>query len=138
MAAMRKPLPKITPENQPFWDAARRGELWQQRCAHCGAYYEPPVIDCRACHHPEPRIEWARVSGRGKVHTFNVYHRAYIAAFAKDVPYNTAIVELDEGPLLKTQITGCRNEEIRIGMPVEVVFEKVSNDVSLPKFRPLS
>ena len=137
MTTTRKPLPKITPENKPFWDAAHRGELWQQRCADCGAYYEPIVIDCHTCHRPEPRIEWAKVSGRGKVHTFNVYHRPYIPAFAKDVPYNTAIIELDEGPLLKSQVVGCRNEDIRIGMPVTVTFEKVSDEVSLPKFQPV-
>jgi uncharacterized OB-fold protein len=129
-------MPHITEDDAPFWEAALRHELLLQRCLDCGTFYEPPVEGCWSCHKPVPRIEWARVSGRGVVHTFNVYHRAYHPWFADRVPYNTAIIELEEGPLLRSQIVGCRNDEIKIGMPVEVVFEDIDERVSLPTFRP--
>ncbi len=136
MSAPNRPMPRITVDDAPFWEGAVRHELWQQRCVDCRTYHEPPVEACWQCHTEPPRIEWARVSGRGIVFTFNVYHRAYHPWFADMVPYNTAIVELDEGPLIRTRITGCANDQISIGMPVEVVFENVSSTVTLPNFRP--
>jgi uncharacterized OB-fold protein len=82
--------------------------------------------------------EWAAVSGKGQVYSWTIFHYVYHPAYAKDIPYNVAIVQLDEGPLLHTNIVECKNEDIYIGMPVEVIFEDVNGETRLPKFRPLS
>jgi hypothetical protein len=80
--------------------------------------------------------EWARVSGRGKVYSWTIFHYLYHPAFSQDIPYNVAIVELEEGPRMHTNIVGCSNEDIYIDMPVEVVFEDISEEIALPKFKP--
>jgi uncharacterized OB-fold protein len=82
--------------------------------------------------------EWVAVSGKGQVYSWTIFHYVYHPAYAKDIPYNVAIVQLDEGPLLHTNIVECKNEDICIGLPVEVIFEDVNGEISLPKFRPLS
>ena len=76
------------------------------------------------------------LSGRGEIYSFIVVHRPQHPAFFADVPYNVAIVELEEGIRLHSNVVGCANEELRVGMPVEVVFDKVSDEVTLPRFRP--
>ena len=133
MADYKKQLPSITASNRPFWEAARRHELVVYRCAGCGAC-NTSGAGCVACDGPE--MAWSRAGGRGQVFTFCVYRQAFHPAWQGDIPYNVAYVELDEGPLLITNIVGCRNEDIYIGMPVEVVFEDINDEISLPKFRP--
>lgn len=130
-----KPLPLIDDDSRPFWEAARRHELLIHRCRLCGRYYFPASY-CRHC--DADSMEWVRASGRGRVYTFTIYHATPHAGFKEDLPYVVAYVELEEGPLFLTNIVGCRNEEIRVGMPVEVVFEDVTEEVTLPKFRPVS
>ena len=133
MTEYQRPLPIITATEKPFWEAARRHELMLYRCLNCGAYYNPPT-HCVSC--DNPKMDWVRVGGRGKVYTFIVYHMAYHPAWEEHVPYNVAWIELDEGPLLMSNILGCRNEDIYIEMPVEVVFDDVNEEVTLPKFKP--
>lgn len=82
--------------------------------------------------------EWAVTSGKGKVYSWTIFHYLYHPAFSREIPYNVAIVQLDEGPLLHTNIVGCRNDDIYIGMPVEVIFEDINDEISLPKFQPLA
>jgi hypothetical protein len=77
-----------------------------------------------------------RATGRGTVHTFTVTHQNQAPGFREELPYVLAIVELEEGPRLMTNVVGCAPDAVRIGMPVEVVFEDVTPDVTLPKFRP--
>ncbi len=134
MAEYLKQLPLVTTSDRPFWEAARRHELMAYRCLNCGAYY-PQVTECVACN--APRMAWVKVSGRAEVFTFCVFHQLYHPAWKGDIPYNVAYVKLAEGPLLMTNIVDCRNEDIRIGMPVEVVFDDVTPEVTLPKFRPV-
>lgn len=130
-----KPLPLIDDDSRPFWEAARRHELLIHRCRLCGRHYFPASY----CHHCDAdSMEWVRASGRGKVYTFTIYHTAPHPGFKEELPYAVAYVELDEGPLFLTNIVGCRNEDIRVGMPVEVAFEDVTEEVTLPKFRPVS
>jgi hypothetical protein len=76
------------------------------------------------------------VSGKGSVHTFVIYHQVYHPAWKGDVPYNVAWIRLEEGPLLLSNVVGCKNEELFIEMPVEVVFDDVTDEVTLPRFRP--
>lgn len=135
MFAIEKPLPRPTEDSAPFWAAARLSELRMQRCAHCELVRFPPSILCPRCLSDD--AEWQRLSGRGTVFSWIIVHQSQHPAFNSDVPYNVAIVELAEGPRLHTNIVGCANQDIHIGMPVEVVFEQVSDDISLVRFRPL-
>lgn len=128
-----KPLPVISPDTKPFWDAARRHELRLQRCRACGAMWFPPAAVCSNC--LATGVEWVKVSGRGKVDSWVIFHQAFFPSFAEELPYNVAVIELEEGPHIVSNLVGVRNEDIRRGMPVEVVFEDVTPEVTLPKFR---
>ena len=132
-----KPLP-VTGEAVEYWDAARNDCYLLQHCSACGIYLVPPVYDCFTCHAGAEKLEWAEASGRGTLHTFNIYHRAYHPGFVDEIPYNTAIVELAEGPLVTTRIVGCANDELTVGMPVRVSFvdHNDSPDIRLPVFFP--
>lgn len=136
-----KPIPPLDEDILPFWEAAGRHEFVLQRCRNCGSFYFPASY-CLKCDQGfstpwAENMEWVKASGKGKVLTFCVYHQLYTPAFKNDIPYNTAVVELAEGPLIFSQVVGCKNEEITVGMPVEVVFTDVTPDVTLPMFRPL-
>lgn len=133
MTTYSKQLPLITAVDKPFWEAAKRHELMTYRCQNCGKYYWP-AINCIACEKPE--MEWVKASGKGELFTFTILHRAY-PGWESDVPYNVSWIKLDEGPILVSNITGCKNEDLYIGMDVEVVFEDVTAEVSLPRFRPM-
>ena len=134
MSEYKKQLPDITSTDKPFWDAAKRHELMAYRCLNCGTFYSQ-ATDCIAC--DSPRMGWVRVSGKGEVFTFGIYHQLYHPAWKEDIPYNVAWIKLDEGPLLMSNIVECKNEDIYIGMPVEVVFDDVTEEVTLPKFKPV-
>ncbi len=134
MIEYRKPLPLITSADKPFWEAAKRHELMTYRCLNCGAYYSV-VIDCVKC--SSPRMEWVKVSGKGKIYTYVVYHQLYNPVWKENIPYNAAWVQLDEGPLILTNIVGIKNEDLRVGLPVEVIFDDVTEEVTLPKFKPV-
>jgi len=128
------PIPVPNPDNQGFWDACRRGELRLQRCAGCGRFRHHPRPMCAACGSLD--YEWALASGRGIVHTFTIVHRPTLPAFEARVPYNVVTVALEEGVFMVSNLTDCPLDEIRIGLPVEVVFEPLTDEITLPKFRP--
>jgi uncharacterized OB-fold protein len=134
VSAYAKPLPEITPAMRPFWDAARRHELVVQRCGGCGTHRFPARDVCSRCLSRE--ADWVRVSGRGTVFTWAVMHQVYHPGFAGEVPYAVVVIELAEGARLVSNLVDCPVSEIRAGMPVEVVFDDVTPDVTLPKFRP--
>jgi len=133
MFAIEKPLPLTNEDSQEYWEACKRGELRLQKCAGCAHVRFPPAALCPRC--LSESFAWEPMSGRGKVYTWIVVHRPQHPAFFEDVPYNVAIVELEEGPRLHSRIVGCSNEAIEIGMPVEVVFEKKNDDVTMPYFK---
>ena len=135
MPDYKKPIPTITPEMRPFYEAAKRHELVVQRCASCGTYRFPARDICSNCLSRESR--WAKVSGRGEVFSFNVMHQVSQPGFAAEVPYAVVLVKLAEGAKLNTNLVGVKPHDIKIGMPVEVVFEDITDEVTLPKFRPL-
>ena len=131
----RKPLPNLNnPRSRPFWEAAKRHELSMQRCPSCGYVRYPAGRYCPEC--LEQNDERVTLSGHGTIWSFGVYHHVFNQNFREDVPYNVALVELEEGPRLITNIVGVPNEAIRIGMPVEAVFDDVTDEVTLVKFRP--
>ena len=129
-----KLLPPINDMNRPYWQGAKRHELLLQKCQECGHYRYPPGETCPSC--LSDRLGWAKVSGRGAVYSWTVFHQAYHPAYKDDVPYAVVAVELEEGPRMITNLVNCRIEDIQIGMPVEVVFDDVTEEVTLPKFRP--
>jgi uncharacterized OB-fold protein len=129
-----KPLPAISSLNRPFWDALKQRELRLQKCAGCGKVWYPPSPLCPACWSRE--FTWERLSGRGRVNSWAVFHQSYFRGYDDELPYNVAEVELEEGPRLLTNLVGVKNDEIRAGMPVEIVFDDVNAEVTLAKFRP--
>ncbi len=135
MKDYQKPLPEINGDNTEFWSGCRAHELRFQKCRDCGHVRWPPSILCPACHSRE--TEWIVSSGRGTVYSFVIYHVAFHEGFRDDVPYVVADVELEEGPRLLTNIAECPHETITCGMPVQVVWDDVTEDFSLPKFRPI-
>ena len=128
-----KPVPTPTRETKPFWDGCKAHELRIQRCAACGHNQFFPRIYCQSCF--GDRIEWVRASGRATVASFTIVRRPVSAAFAADVPYVVALVRLEEGPTMMTNIVGCDPEQVRIGMTVEATFEDWTEEISVPKFR---
>ena len=134
MFAIEKPLPLPNEDTAPYWEAARQGELRMQRCADCAWVRFPPSLLCPRC--LSAQAEWARMSGRGTVFTWVVVHQSQHPAFNPDAPYNVAIIELEEGPRLHTNLVECELDQIHIGMEVEVVFARINDDITLPKFRP--
>lgn len=133
MSEYAKPLPTLTEENRPFWDACRQGHLSLQRCTSCDRMRYPISPFCPHC--LSAGFEWSRVSGRGSVFSYVVFHRAYHPGFAADVPYNVALVQLEEGPRMYSNIVGTPNDQVHVGAEVEAVFERATDEVSIPKFR---
>lgn len=132
-APYEKPLPRITPDNRPYWESARRHELSLPCCRDCGRYHFPPGPMCPYCF--GDGLDWKPVSGRGVISTWVVYHRPWFAAFEPDIPYAVVQVELEEGPRLTSSMVDLPNEELAVGLPVEVVFDDVTPEVTLPRFR---
>ena len=132
--APARPVPAISPEMAPFWDAARRHELVAQRCLDCGAYRFPAREVCSRC--LSRKVEWVPVAGTGRVFSIAIMHQAAHPWFAARVPYAVVVVELDEGARMLSTVTGLEPHAIRIGLPVRVDFEDVTPEVSLPVFRP--
>jgi uncharacterized protein len=128
-----KPIPTPTPETAPYWEGCRQHQLRLQRCAKCHGYQFFPRIYCSKCF--SEQIEWVRASGLGTVLSFTIVRRPVSAAFADEIPYVVALVTLEEGPQMMTNIVGCAPEEVTIGLPVEVIFEDWSPSISIPKFR---
>lgn len=131
--AHAKPLPAMEGLAKEFYEYCRRRELRFQRCGDCGAWRHVPREMCAAC--GSWRWEWAPSSGRGTVFTWTVVARALHPAFQNDAPYAPVVIEMDEGVRLLSQVVDCAPNELAIGMPVEVVFEDVTAEVTLPKFR---
>ena len=134
MSAFDKPLPYVDEENRPFWEGTKRHELCLQKCRDCGKFRFYPRSICPHC--LSYNTEWTKVSGRGKIYSFTVANRTVSPAFRQDVPYSIAIIELEEGVRMMSNIVECRNEDLSIDMPVEVVFDDVTPEITLPKFRP--
>ncbi|HYD49492.1 MAG TPA: Zn-ribbon domain-containing OB-fold protein [Terriglobales bacterium] len=131
------PLPVATPETKPFWDGARQNKLMLQRCGDCGQAFFYPRPLCPHC--LSRRIEWFEASGRGRLHTFVINHRAPRRS-PLPPPFVVAIIALEEGPKMMSNLVGIAPDptQIRCDMPVEVVFEHVTAEISLPRFRPVA
>src|SRR3990170_8930328 len=130
----RLPIPTADEASEPFFRGAKERKLMLLRCAQCGQHRLPGRERCADCWSTE--AEWVEASGRGKLYTFGIMHQQYHPAFAEVIPYNYALVELEEGPRLVTNMVDCPNEELRVDMPVDAVFDAVSEETTLVRFRP--
>ncbi len=134
MSEYKKPLPTITDENRGFWDGAKRGRICMQKCKDCGHIRYPISHVCPQC--LSYNFAWTDLSGRGVVHSYIVFHQLYNPAFKDDIPYNVAMVQLEEGPRMYSNIVGVDNDAVKVGDKVVAVFDAVTPEVSIPKFKP--
>lgn len=125
------PMPTIMWDNEGFWEGIKRGELVFQKCGQCGTWLHPPRPACPKCRSFEK--EWVRSSGKGIVYSFVTYLEPPDPAFK--APFSVVLVELEEGVRLISNMVNAAPEEITIGMPVEVVFDEVTEELTLPKFK---
>ena len=126
----------INADTKPFWEGCQRSVLMLQRCSACHSYRHPPCFICQSCLSPDH--EWSAASGDGTLYSFVIVHRALDSTWQGALPYIVAVVELVEGPRLTTNLVGVAVNEAQIGMPVSVVFERFSDEITVPRFRPRS
>ena len=137
MTQYTKPIPIPQPESDRYWEGNRRGELWLRRCVDCDRAYFYPRDICPHCF--SRNTNWFRSSGEGTLYAFSIPHRAPQPGFIKDLPYIVALVELEDGIRFPTNIIGVEPDpgNLKVGMRLKVVFEKLSDDITLPKFTPI-
>ncbi|MCG8689853.1 MAG: Zn-ribbon domain-containing OB-fold protein [Minwuiales bacterium] len=133
MAEPGRPLPQPTPETQHFWDGAKAGELRLQRCDDCAHTYFPPRPFCPVC--GSRSVSVFPASGRATLYSYVIHHRAPPGF---EAPYAIAVVELEEGPRMMTNIVGTPQtpEALQLDMALEVAFQPMNDEISLPLFRP--
>ncbi len=134
------PIPTITTEAKPFWDGLANNELLIPKCNDCGHMFMYPKAYCPNNGCFSSNLDWEKVSGVGKLFSYTIVHRAADVRFqeiASQAPYIFALVELKEGPKLITTLINADVNNIEVGMSVGIIFEKINEDITLPKFQPL-
>ena len=131
--AYSKPLPALDGLTKEFYNWCRRGDLRFQRCSACQAWRHVPRPMCASCGSFE--WTWQRSSGRGTVFSWTVAERPMHPAFQDDAPYAPVVIEMAEGVRLVSEMLDCSPDELEIGMPVELVFDHVTPEITLPKFK---
>src|ERR1039457_5396455 len=128
-----KPIyPTVNELNRPFWDGCRERRLMMQYCTKCGFVRYPAAPICPRCLATEST--WQQASGRGTLFSFVVFHRAYHPAWEAKVPYNVSLIELEEGPIILSNVVGLKNEDLKIGLPVIAEFEILDVTILIPVF----
>ena len=117
-----------------FWENCARGELRFQKCSECGTWRHLPRLSCASC--LSPKWTWELSSGRGKVYSWTITHQKLMRDFPDPVPYAVLVVELEEGVRMVSGLRDLAPKDLVIDLPVEVVFERVDEEWSLPLFRP--
>lgn len=131
--AAGKPLPRLTPDNRAFWEGCRDHKVMLPWCEPCDRPHWPPGPVCPYCF--GDALTWRQASGLGSVSSWVVVHKAWFPAFKADLPYNAVQVELEEGVRLTGNLIGAPENALQVGLPVEVVFDDVTPEVTLPRFR---
>ena len=134
--APRRDLPTIEDESRPFWDAARQGRLMIASCGSCRKVHHYPRPFCPSCWSND--VSLIESSGKATLYTYSTVYRNELPPFSERVPYVAAVVDLEEGPRLMTNVVDCEPTDLRVGMALQVVFTELSDDVSAPVFRPVS
>ena len=131
------PVPVIESLTEPFWAAAREHRRVIQRCTDCGAFRHLPHVLCGTCQ--SANYDWAESAGRGTVYTYTIVVHPVHDAAAAVVPYNVVVVQLDDcgGVLVPSNVVDCAPDDVHVGMAVEVVWDRVSDEVTIPRFRRL-
>ena len=132
-AQIPRPLPGPDHDSDPFWQGAKEHKLLIQKCSDCSTLRHPPQPGCPEC--TSLNSEWQEASGKGTVYSFVIQQQPTHPYFA-DVPYNVVLVELEEGTRLISMLDDVEPDQISIGLPVEVTFEDVNDEVTMPRFRP--
>jgi len=132
---LKKPLPIPTKWSKPFWEGTKKHKLLLKRCKECGHIDHPPYLYCTEC--TNENGEWVEASGRATLYAFAVNEYGVPFPFVVDLPYIVALVDLKEGPRMLSNIVDCDPKELKNGMELEVVFDDVSLEVSLPKWKPV-
>jgi uncharacterized OB-fold protein len=129
----KRVVPIPTPETEPFWQGTRERELRLQRCDACAHVYFPPRPFCPKC--AARKVSWFAASGRGSLYSYVIHHRP-VPGFTP--PYSIAVVELDEGPRMLSNVIDCPQtpEALQLDMRLEVTFKQVTDQIFLPQFRP--
>ena len=134
--SLDRPLPEpITPEARPYWEGLRNGKLMLPMCAKCGPFFYPRVL-CPTCHSRD--ISWIEASGKATLYSFEIAHQSLNPEFKVPPPYILALVALDEGPRLLTNLVDVEPNlgALKCDMPLEVVFERLTDAITIPQFRP--
>jgi uncharacterized OB-fold protein len=128
------PRPQVEALTRPFWDAAKSGRLVIQHCTDCGTFRHLPHAMCAACQ--SSAHDWVESAGRGTVFTYTIAAHSVHPATAAAVPYNVVVVKLDDcgGVLVPGNVVDCPPQEIHVGMPVDVAFERVDDEIAIPRF----
>ena len=129
---IERPQPTPDAATGPYWAAAHEGRLVMPRCDDCGKYHFYPHPLCPFC--SSAKLVWTPVSGRASLYSFSIVHRAPSKAFAGEVPYVVAVVQLEEGPRMYSNVVGVPNDAVKVGDHVQVLFEAVTPEVTLPRF----
>lgn len=125
-------LPTIEDDSRPFWDAAREGRFLVRKCNACGEVHHYPRTFCPACWSSD--VEWLEASGRGTIYTWSTVFVNDMAPFDERLPYIAAIVELEEGPLVMTNIVECDSSQLTIGAAVKVAYREIDEQTTAPVF----
>lgn len=134
MSEYNLPLPVMTTLSREYWDGCKENKLLYQHCRDCNEVIFFPKYLCPDCMGHD--LEWLESAGKGKILTFTVTYESAPPAFMAAVPYAVAIIEMDEGYRMMSNIIECDFDALECEMPVEVVFDPVTPEVTLPKFRP--
>lgn len=127
-----KPLPVVDVWSRPFWEACKAHKLIAQKCTQSGEVFFPPAPVSPVTRSNE--WTWVELSGRGRIWSWVVMHQLYFKSFADEIPYVIAQVKLDEGPFLVTNLVDVSRDELKIDLPVRVVFADATDTITLPKF----
>lgn len=137
MESPSRPLPQpITPESKPYWDGLKEHKLMLPKCEECGKPFFYPRILCPHCH--SRRITWIQASGRGRLYSFEIAYQSLNPAFKIKPPYILAMIELEEGPRLMSNLVNIDPDPklVTCDMPVEIVYERLTDDVTISLFQP--
>lgn len=135
MADVRFDLPTVDPETAEFWSAAGDGRLLIRRCNGCGEASFYPRRFCPSCWSGD--IDWEQASGAATLYTWSVVHSNDLPPFRDRLPYIAAVVDLAEGPRMMTNVVSCAPDELRVGMALQVTFERRTDEIAVPVFQPV-
>ena len=130
-----KPLPTTEPETEEFWKATKRHELFLQRCNACGEVIHFPRVMCYRCLSED--LGWFKSTGLGSVYSFTIIHQVAHLGFESEVPYVYAIIDLDDGARMISNVVNIEPSTVEVGMRVKVTFDDVTPEISIPKFEPM-